>query len=626
MSLRNYIERLEKSNELIQVSRYTSPDEIITEITDRISKQEGGGKAILFKNTGTEFPVLTNMMGSHSRICQVLGVNDLNDVGQKMDTFFSTLQERPESFLDKLKKLKVLIDASGWMPKSLKQRGKCQEIIMESPDLGKLPILKCWPADGGPFITFPLVVTQDPQTKVRNVGMYRMQVYDNQTTGMHWHRHKTGAKHYQKYKELGQQMPVSVVLGGDPVYTYSATAPLPENIDEFMFAGFLRGKGVKMVKCITNDLEVPEDADFVIEGYVDPSEELKWEGPFGDHTGFYSLADFYPVFHVTCITHRKDAIYPATIVGVPPQEDAYIAKATERIFLYPMRLGLVPEIKDIDLPVAGTAHNVAIVSIQKDYPGQAFKVMSSLWGAGQMMFNKVLIVCDEKTEVSNYIELAKLLTTLDLKKNVIFSQGPLDVLDHASSVFSFGGKLGIDFTTPLPEEANVKNNPLNRVGEFDFGTLKTINLVKEVSTHLIEQGIPILFLASEAKTAKDRYSLAQQIASLNTGLKIISIFEENIDITDISTSVWLLLGNIEIERDVHVFNNQEGGVLYFDSARKNKGNDKFNRLWPNVVCSSNEIINQVDSIWDTLEIGKFISSPSHKYRLLNDGNGAVANK
>lgn len=622
MSLRNYIESLEKSNELLRVTTFTNPDEIITEITDRISKQDNGGKAILFENTGTEFSVLTNMMGSTSRICQVLGVNDLDEIGAKMDSFFLTIQEKPNGFLDKLKKLRALLEASGWMPKTIKSKGKCQDVIQYNPDLSKLPILKCWPADGGRFITFPLVVTRDPKTQVRNVGMYRMQVYDNVTTGMHWHRHKTGAKHYQKYKELGQRMPVSVVLGGDPVYTYSATAPLPENIDEFMFAGFLRGKGVKMVKCITNDLEVPEDADFVIEGYVDPTEELRWEGPFGDHTGFYSLADFYPVFHVTCITHRKDAVYPATIVGVPPQEDAYIAKATERVFLWPMRLGLVPEIKDIDLPVAGTAHNLAMVSIEKDYPGQAFKVMSSLWGAGQMMFNKVLAVCDKTVDVSDYAAMARLLKQFNPAKHVLFSHGPLDVLDHASNVFSTGGKLGLDLTFPLKEEGEIEVEAIH----VPLDSVLGIESIKSVNRYLLENDIPVLYVASSLKSSEARMSLAQQILTLVKGIKIIAVFEENVDIDDLSTCTWLLLGNIDIARDVHILKTGANGILFFDASRKNKGNNEFNRLWPNVVCTSDKTVADVDLMWANLNIGEFISSPTLKYRQLNDENGAIASK
>ena len=270
---------------------------------------------------------------------------------------------------------------------------------MPSPKLGELPILKCWPLDGGRFLTLPLVHTKDPETGARNVGMYRMQIYSDILTGMHWHRHKTGAAHLEKYKKASKLMPIAVTLGGDPVYTWCAAAPLPENIDEYLFAGFIRKKSVRMVKCITQDIEVPEDSDFVIEGYIDPEEACVPEGPFGDHTGFYSLQDPYPQMHVTCISHRRGAVYPATVVGIPPQEDAYISRAIEKVFLKPIQMLIAPEIKDIYLPASGVSHNIAIVSINKKYPGQAIKIANAMWGAGQMMFCKAIIVVDSKTDI-----------------------------------------------------------------------------------------------------------------------------------------------------------------------------------------------------------------------------------
>jgi 4-hydroxy-3-polyprenylbenzoate decarboxylase len=380
-----------------------------------------------------------------------------------------------DNLWDKLKLLPKLKEVSEWMPRKLNRKGKCQELRMENPDLSKLPILKCWPADGGSFITLPGVHTVDPETGAPNVGMYRMQVFDNNLTGMHWHKHKTGANHFEKYKKLGKKMPVSVSLGGDLAYTYAATAPMPENIDEYLLAGFLRKKPVKLVKCITNNLYVPEDSDFVIEGFVDPAEELIWEGPFGDHTGFYSLADWYPKFHVTCITHRKDAVYPATIVGVPPMEDAYIGLATERIFLTPIRMSMIPELKDMTLPVAGVAHNFTVVKIEKSYPGQAIKVMSSLWGAGQMMFNKVLIVTDATVNIHEPAELAKaFVKNFDPGYSMHFSKGPLDVLDHSSNKFAFGSKLGIDLTEPFPEEISEEKSSDLPVEDIDLKKLKSI--------------------------------------------------------------------------------------------------------------------------------------------------------
>jgi 4-hydroxy-3-polyprenylbenzoate decarboxylase len=348
--LHEFISFLEKTGELVRISHQVSTDLEITEIVDRVSKSPGGGKALLFENNGTDFPLLINAFGSEKRMAMALGCRHLDEIGERIELLFKNLTEPKPDFYSKLKALPLLSQVASWMPKSVGRRGACQQIVMKNPDLTKLPVLKCWPADGGPFITLPCVITRDLNNGMRNVGMYRMQVLDAVTTGMHWHQHKTGARHFQEYKRRGERMPVSVVLGGDPAYTYSATAPLPDNLDEYLLAGFLRDKKVELVKCLTNDLEVPSDADFVIEGYVDPGEELVWEGPFGDHTGFYSLADWYPKFHVTCITHRKDAVYPATIVGIPPQEDAWIGKATERIFLQPMKLSMIPELQDMDLP------------------------------------------------------------------------------------------------------------------------------------------------------------------------------------------------------------------------------------------------------------------------------------
>jgi 4-hydroxy-3-polyprenylbenzoate decarboxylase len=324
-NLQQFIDVLERENELIRIKEYVDPRLEMAEITDRISKTSGGGKALLFENTGYDFPVLMNAYGSNRRMCLALGVNQLDDVAKEIESLFQLLSSPKESIIDKLKLLPKLNQFAGWMPKIIKGRGECQQIIMENPDITKLPVITCWPQDGGPFVTLPIIHTKDPVTSTRNVGMYRMQVFSPVLTGMHWHKHKVSARHFNEYKKLGKKMPVAVALGGDPVYAYSATAPLPENVDEYMLAGFLRKKKVELVSCITQpEVQVPADADFVIEGYVDPEDDLIWEGPFGDHTGYYSLPDWYPRFHITCITHRKNGVYPSTIVGIPPQEDAWL--------------------------------------------------------------------------------------------------------------------------------------------------------------------------------------------------------------------------------------------------------------------------------------------------------------
>ena len=442
--LKDYTKFLEERGELRRIREFVDPVLEIACATDIESKKPGGGKALLFENTGTAFPVLTNMMGSEARIRYALGVENLDDIGAKIDELAGSVLGSGPGFLDKLKLLPKLNRAASWIPREHKGHAPCQDVVQYTAQLSQLPILKCWPQDGGRFITLPLVNTVSPVTGVRNVGMYRMQVLDDATTGMHWHMHKTGAKHLS---ECTHRLPVAVCLGGDPVYSYAATAPLPEGIDEYLLAGFLRGKPVELVKCFTQDLMVPADCDFVIEGYVQKSEEKFLEGPFGDHTGFYSLEDLYPKFHVTCITHRFDAVYPATVVGIPPMEDKYIQEATEKIFLSPIRLAIAPEIEDLYLPEEGVGHNFAIVKIRKQYEGQAFKVANALWGAGQMMFNKFLLVTDEDIDIRNRDAVfGTICRNVDVQRDLLFSRGPLDVLDHTSSETGFGGKLCIDAT------------------------------------------------------------------------------------------------------------------------------------------------------------------------------------
>src|SRR4028118_561023 len=409
-NLQHFIEVLEERGELIRIKTYVDPKLEIAEITDRISKTEGGGKALLFENTGYDFPVLMNAYGSERRMCLALGVEHLDDVAKEIEALFHMLSSPKESIMDKLKLLPKLGQFASWMPKVKTGKGECQQVIWQgvAADITKLPVITCWPKDGGPFVTLPVIHTKDPTNNTRNVGMYRMQVFGPTLTGMHWHKHKVSAKHFNEYKKLNKRMPVAVALGGDPVYAYSATAPLPENVDEYMLAGFLRKKKVELVRCITQpEIEVPADADFIIEGYVDPADEAIWEGPFGDHTGYYSLPDWYPRFHITCITHRKAPVYPATIVGIPPQEDAWLGKATERIFLAPMKMTMIPEILDMDMPVEGVFHNLVIAQINKEYAGQGQKVMNAMWGAGQMMFNKILVLADQNIGIKDYKSLAQ---------------------------------------------------------------------------------------------------------------------------------------------------------------------------------------------------------------------------
>lgn len=454
--LKDFMSRLESAGELKRVKVPLSPELEITELADRAMKSDG--PALLIKNpAGFDVPVLINAFGSKKRMAMSLGVDDIDEIADRIKDLMHL--EAPDGLIGKIKMLPALVKLSASFPKSVKS-GACQEVVLRGDDasLDKFPILKCWPGDGGRFITLPVVFSKDPETGTRNAGMYRMHVYDSKTTGMHWHAHKVGAKHYAGYERLGKRMEIAVTLGGDPAITYSATAPLPEEIDEMIFAGFLRQKPVEMVKCVSVDLEVPTDSEIVIEGYVDPKER-RTEGPFGDHTGYYSLADEYPVFHVTAITHRKDPIYPATIVGKPPMEDCWIAKATERIFL-PLIKSQLPEIVDINLPVEGVFHNLAIVSIKKRYPGHAQKVMHALWGMGQMSFTKIMVVVDENVDVQDMKSvLWRIGNNIDPKRDVSFVEGPVDVLNHASPLPNYGSKMGIDATKTLPEEGFTREWP-----------------------------------------------------------------------------------------------------------------------------------------------------------------------
>jgi 4-hydroxy-3-polyprenylbenzoate decarboxylase len=495
-----------------------------------------------------------------------------------------------------------------------------------NPDMTKLPVLKCWPQDGGRFITLPVVNTKDPISGIRNTGMYRMQVFDKDLTAMHWHKHKVSARHFNEYKKLGKKMPVAVVLGGDPAYTYAATAPLPDNVDEYMLAGFLRKKKVELVKCITQpEIEVPADADFVIEGYVDPQEDFIWEGPFGDHTGYYSLADWYPKFHVTCITHRKGAVYPATIVGIPPQEDAWIGKATERIFLAPIKMTMIPEIVDMELPMEGVFHNLTIVKIKKDFAGQALKVMNAMWGAGQMMFNKILVVVDGDVDIHDYAAVAKYVSeNCNPASDVYFSQGPMDVLDHSCSKMGFGGKMCIDGTLKFDEEKNNIQYPISNVqysSEIQKNILQKFTEIKSCNLNLLNEKISVAIFGIEKNRKNHIKELAAKISSLEEmkSIKTFIFVDANIDISSIADVLWRACNNADARRDIFIDTEK----LIVDGTTKTKEYDNFDRDWPNILIHDDATIKAVDEKWGKLGLGEFIKSPSLKYKSQMYGEGAV---
>ena len=487
-SFAEFLNALEAMGELKRISQPVATELEITELADREMKSPRGGKALLIEKPTVNgevspFPLAINSLGSWNRAALSLGAASVGEAAAKIGALVKA--KPPASMREAMNLLSTALNLRHAKPRLAKD-GPCKEVIHrfdesresrveswpKAPDWTKpstldlrpstllnLPIQKCWPLDGGRFITLPCVVTKDPDTGARNVGMYRMQIYDERTTGMHWQLQKVGARHGRRYLETGARMPVAIFLGGDPVFTFCATAPLPDGLDELLLAGYLRNKSVDLVKCETNDLEVPADADFVIEGYVDPREPLREEGPFGDHTGYYTLPEPYPVFHATAVTHRKHAVYPATIVGVPPMEDFYIGGASVKLFLPILKMSF-PELVDIALPPEGVFHNLVFVSIRKTYPMQAYKIMHGLWGLGQLMFTKYIVVVDADVDVHNTSEvLFRLCANTDPQRDTLFTKGPSDVLDHATSEIAVGSKLGIDATEKLPGEGHKRAWP-----------------------------------------------------------------------------------------------------------------------------------------------------------------------
>lgn len=501
-SYSEFIEALDRAGELKRISTPVATELEITEIADREMKQPGGGKALLFEKPTVNgvvspFPVAINTMGSWKRMAMSMGAESVDAVAAELGSLMHA--KPPTSIREAIKLLSNALELRHARPSRVKH-GSCKEVIHRfdapatrceawppapdwkngesnpnPPTLLNLPILKCWPLDGGRFITLPCVITQDPDTGERNVGMYRMQVYDSQSTGMHWQLQKVGARHGRRYYETGKRMPVAIALGGDPAFPFCATAPLPDGLDEFLLAGYLRRRSIELVKCETSDLEVPANADIIIEGYIDPQEPLRQEGPFGDHTGYYTLPEPYPVFHVTAITHRQDAIYPATIVGIPPMEDFYMGSASVKLFMPIFKMNF-PEIVDIALPAEGVFHNLVFVSIKKTYPMQAYKIMHGLWGMGQMMFTKYIVVVDADVDVHNTSEvLFHLTSNTDPQRDALFTRGPADVLDHATSVVGAGGKLGFDATRKLPGEGFTRDWP--PLIKMDEGTRARVNQI-----------------------------------------------------------------------------------------------------------------------------------------------------
>jgi len=454
--LTDFLADLDRKRLLARIAEPLSPDLEIAAVTDRACKSPGGGPALLFeKPIGHDMPVAANVYGSNERMCLALGVKHLDDLAKEIDELMTP--QMPEGIMDALKMLPMVGRLRDLMPKTVKD-APCHEIVRRDGTLDALPILKCWPDDGGKYITFPLVFTKDPETGMRNIGTYRMQVFDGRSTGMHWQRHKGGAHHYRVAERLGKRLDVAVALSCEPVLPYCATAPMPEGLDELLLAGFLARRRIEMVKCVTSDLEVPASSHIVLEGYVEPGERRR-EGPFGDHTGLYSQPDDFPVFHLTCLTQRKRPTYLTTIVGVPPMEDYYLGLASERIFL-PMIRKTLPEIVDMHFPAEGIFHNLVLVSIDKRYPGHARKIMNAFWGLGQLMFSKTIVVVDKDVDVQDLSQVAWIVGThMDPLRDIQMTKGPVDDLDDAADLPAYGGKMGIDATRKWASEGYPRSWP-----------------------------------------------------------------------------------------------------------------------------------------------------------------------
>jgi 4-hydroxy-3-polyprenylbenzoate decarboxylase len=601
-SLREFIQRLEFDNELVRVREPVSPILEITEIADRIAKNlDGNNKALLFENVeGSSMPVLINAFGSQKRMAAALGVIDLEDIPRRMERFLKLAP--PETLLDKARLLPLLFEAAQFVPKlSRRANAPCQEVVLtgDAVDLFRLPILQCWPQDAGRFITFPMVINRSCDRRIRNVGLYRMQVFDKKSTAMHWHIHKDGAHFFHDYRKQNKIMPVAVAIGGDPAVCYAASAPLPYGIDEFLLAGFIRRSPVELVKCKTVDLEVPATAEIILEGFIDPA-ELRREGPFGDHTGYYSQDGDYPVFHVTAITHRKDPIYLTTIVGKPPQEDFYLGNATERLFLPLLRTQL-PELADMHMPAEGVFHNCVIAGVDKRFPMQARRVMSALWGAGQMSFVKTIIVVDAGTDVNNPLAVMKiLLNQVNLERDLYFAEGILDVLNHASDHKLYGSKLGIDATTKLEgepghgEDIVARPRPAHGLAE---AVLKKYPHVRACRLWERNDKLPVMIAAlNKTRPHQGNEFIREFFADEEMrAVAVLVVLESHVDVRNTSQVMWKLFNNLDPRRDCL----RSGPRLGIDVTRKFP-EEGYTQDWPEEIEMSTEIKNRVDAKWQKL--------------------------
>lgn len=600
-NMSEFIARLEQNDELITITTPVSSELEITEIVDRISKMpHDRNKALLFENVeGSRFPLLVNMYGNPQRMAWAMGVDDLEQLNHRLGSMIDL--KLPQGFGAMMNRGGELLGAlrSIGLGPSITKNAPVQEVVItENIDVNIIPILKCWPNDGGKYITLTQVITREPGTGTRNVGMYRVQVYDGQTLGLHWQRHKGGRDHQRAGQEIGkQQVPVAIVLGGDPAAMWCGSAPLPPGIDEYLLASWLRGKPVEFVKCVSQDLEVPANAEFIIEGWFDPNEH-RIEGPFGDHTGFYTPQDLFPVMHVTAITHRADAIYPTTVVGKPPMEDAWMGKATERLFLPLMQL-FMGEIVDVNMPAEGVFHNLVVVSIRKKFPGHAQKIMYGLWGLGLMMLSKAFIIVDADVDVQNMADVAEQVTAnVDWGRDVTVVDGAVDQLDHSSIQDSYGGKIGID-ATRKPNRAIIQ--PVAAVEPAK------IRAIVGDKWRIWGSNVLIVGLDKAQHSFRDAVHLIWE----SWPDYHVVVLDPSVDLNNLSDVAWRVLGNVDWRRDTRfsreINHYDEGGenpgFIAIDASSKGI-EDGHPRGWPQEIFMSPEIVALVDQKWKSYGIKK----------------------
>ncbi len=604
-NLGEFISELEKAGELLRIDGPVSSALEISHITDLASKAPGGGKALLFERVEkSPFPVLTNAFGSQRRICMALGTDSLDALARRIERFLRL--GPPKSFRDVAELLPMGIDLLKSLPRRT-AKAPCQEVVLRGDqiDLSRLPVLTCWPGDGGPFVTLPVVFTRSLETGRRNAGMYRLQVFDRNTTGMHWHIHKDGSHYFQEYRKAARRMPVAVAIGTDPAVTWAATAPLPQGIDEMLLAGFIRKKPVPMTRCVSIDLEVPAEAEFVLEGYVDP-DELRLEGPFGDHTGYYSLVGEYPVFHLTALTHRKNPVYAATLVGRPPMEDCWLAKATERFFL-PLLRSIHPEVHDFWMPWEGVFHNLVVMSLAKEYPGHARRIMSAVWAQGQMSFTKAVVLLDDDISLRRPADVLRtILDEVDLESDLFITEGILDVLDHSAPDPLFGSKLGIDATRrhpgerPRPTRQTLPLPANDTVGEA----------LREISRKLFAFHLPplntrnrVLLLNLEKDGKISGRTLAPNLLE-STALapfSILVLLDSSIALNDYPLVLWKIANNVDPGRDIV---GKEGRIVV-DATSKGP-EDGHTRPWPADIQMDPEVAQRIEERARELGIEEFL--------------------